>query len=73
VDEGPGVPREERERIFEPFFQGSRQATGPVSGTGIGLSVVKEYVSAHGGSVEVLDTDHGARVRVKLPMGGPVE
>jgi two-component system sensor histidine kinase GlrK len=71
MDEGPGVPPEERERIFEPFFQGARQAAGAVSGTGIGLSVVKEYVAAHGGSVEVLDSPRGAHVRVKLPLVGP--
>lgn len=71
VDEGPGVPPEERERIFEPFFQGTRQAAGAVSGTGIGLSVVKEYVAAHGGSVEVVDTARGAHMRVKLPLVGP--
>jgi two-component system, NtrC family, sensor histidine kinase GlrK len=71
VDEGPGVVPEERERIFEPFFQGSQQAAGAVSGTGIGLSVVREYVAAHGGSVEVLESTRGAHMRVKLPLVGP--
>ena len=61
TDQGPGIPPEERARIFDPFYQGSRHGgAGPVRGTGIGLSVVKEYVFAHGGSVEVLDSPRRA-------------
>jgi two-component system sensor histidine kinase GlrK len=70
-DDGPGIPVDERERVFEPFFQGSRAGAGAVRGTGIGLSVVKEYVTAHGGSIEVLDSGRGAHLRMKLPLGGP--
>jgi len=68
MDQGPGIPPEERIRIFDPFYQGRHHGAGPVSGTGIGLSVVKEYVFAHGGSVEVMDTQHGAHLRVRLPL-----
>jgi len=68
MDQGPGIPPEERIRIFDPFYQGRQHGAGPVSGTGIGLSVVKEYVFAHGGSVEVMDTQHGAHLRVRLPL-----
>lgn len=68
TDQGPGVPPEERIRIFDPFYQGRHHGAGPVSGTGIGLSVVKEYVFAHGGSVEVVDSNEGARLRVRLPL-----
>jgi two-component system sensor histidine kinase GlrK len=71
MDEGPGIPGEERERVFEPFFQGSRPGSGAVRGTGIGLSVVREYVAAHGGNVEVLDAARGAHLRLKLPLAGP--
>src|SRR5262245_24958993 len=71
IDEGPGIPVEERERVFEPFFQGSRPGAGAVRGTGIGLSVVKEYVTAHGGSVEVMASALGAHLRMKLPLAGP--
>jgi two-component system sensor histidine kinase GlrK len=39
-----------------------------VRGTGIGLSVVKEYVFAHGGSVEVVDSERGAHLRIRLPF-----
>src|SRR5258706_10779214 len=68
IDQGPGVPPEERTRIFDPFYQGRHNGAGPVRGTGIGLSVVKEYVFAHGGSVEVLDIPRGAHFRVRLPL-----
>lgn len=67
-DEGPGIAPEERERVFEPFYQGRGQAAGPVRGTGVGLSVVKEYVAAHGGSVEIAETARGACLRVRLPL-----
>ena len=68
IDQGPGIPPAERARIFDPFYQGRHAGAGPVRGTGIGLSVVKEYVFAHGGSVEVLDSRQGAHMRIRLPM-----
>ncbi|OGA25679.1 MAG: hypothetical protein A3I02_09710 [Betaproteobacteria bacterium RIFCSPLOWO2_02_FULL_67_26] len=68
IDRGPGVPPAERARIFDPFYQGRHAGAGPVSGTGIGLSVVKEYVFAHGGSVEVADSRQGAHFRVRIPI-----
>jgi two-component system sensor histidine kinase GlrK len=68
IDQGPGIPPEDRVRIFDPFYQGRHSGAGPVRGTGIGLSVVKEYVFAHGGSVEVVDSRQGAHLRVRLPL-----
>lgn len=68
VDQGPGIPMADRTRIFEPFFQGRDEGAGPVRGTGIGLSVVKEYVFGHGGSIEVVDSRKGAHLRVRLPL-----
>ena len=68
TDQGPGIAPEERGRIFDPFYQGGQAGAGPVRGTGIGLSVVKEYVFAHGGSVEVVDSRGGAHLRIRLPL-----
>ncbi len=68
IDQGPGIPAGERARIFDPFYQGRHAGAGPVRGTGIGLSVVKEYVFAHGGSVEVVDSREGAHMRIRVPM-----
>jgi two-component system, NtrC family, sensor histidine kinase GlrK len=72
VDSGPGIPVEERSRIFEAFYQGKTRQGGHVKGTGIGLSVVTEFVNAHGGSIEILEAKAGgAHFRVRLPMRQP--
>ncbi|MDE2306089.1 MAG: histidine kinase [Gammaproteobacteria bacterium] len=69
IDSGPGVPAEERAQIFEAFYQGRIPQGGHVKGTGIGLSVVTEFVNAHGGSIEILDAPAGgAHFRVRLPL-----
>ena len=69
ADYGPGIAPEEREKIFGAFYQGKAQQDGHVKGTGIGLSVVMECVTAHGGTVEILDGHYpGAHFRVHLPM-----
>ena len=67
TDAGPGIAHQDRERIFEPFFRGERQPEHAVKGTGIGLSIVQEYIAAHGGSVELLADGPGARFRIELP------
>ena len=69
-DSGPGIPPAERERVFDPFFRGRSVAGGPLRGSGIGLSVVRDYAQAHGGTVEVVDEPRqsGARLRVRLPL-----
>ncbi|THF67554.1 HAMP domain-containing histidine kinase [Pseudothauera nasutitermitis] len=67
IDEGPGVPAEEAARIFEPFFQGSRQPSAPRHGSGLGLSIVREFVLAHGGRVHWMPAARGAHFRVELP------
>ena len=66
-DQGNGVAAADRERIFEPFYRGERQPQGVVRGSGIGLSIVHEYVAAHGGRVELLQDQPGAHFRIELP------
>lgn len=73
-DEGPGVPLEDRERIFDRFSRAGTDAgrRSSDSGVGLGLSLVAEHVRLHGGRVWVTDrTDgkHGARFVVELPVG----
>jgi two-component system, NtrC family, sensor histidine kinase GlrK len=69
MDSGPGIPADERNRIFEAFYQGKTPQGGHVKGTGIGLSVVTEFVNAHGGSIEILESKAGgAHFRVRLPL-----
>ena len=69
MDSGPGIPPDERKRIFEAFYQGKTPQGGHVKGTGIGLSVVTEFVSAHGGGIEIHEAKAGgAHFRVRLPL-----
>lgn len=65
-DEGPGVPPEDRERIFEEFLQGADRTS--TDGLGLGLSIVRHYARAHGGDAWVENGRHGgARFQVSLP------
>jgi len=66
-DQGVGVAQADRERIFEPFYRGERQPTDAVRGSGIGLSIVHEYIAAHGGRIELLADPVGAHFRIELP------
>jgi two-component system sensor histidine kinase GlrK len=68
ADSGPGIPKEDRAQVFEAFYTGKAQPGGHVKGTGIGLSVVLEFVQAHGGTIELVDGVHpGAHFRIRLP------
>ncbi|HET8967223.1 MAG TPA: HAMP domain-containing sensor histidine kinase [Candidatus Acidoferrum sp.] len=53
-DRGPGIPREERELIFQPFFRGKRATEDQVRGTGLGLHLARRIIEAHGGTLELL-------------------
>lgn len=66
-DEGPGIAPEERARVFEPFYQGRAAHENGVAGTGLGLAIARETVLAHGGSIEVVEAEAGAHLRVLLP------
>ena len=71
IDHGPGIDVDERERIFESFYQGKPPAEGRVKGSGLGLAIAREYAIAHGGRIEVQDrADHkqGAHFRLWLPL-----
>lgn len=69
ADDGPGIPTELRERVFEPYF--TTKVIGPDRGTGLGLATVSGIVEIHGGSTEIdvgLD-GRGTTLRVYLPVG----
>jgi signal transduction histidine kinase len=66
ADSGPGVPHEDRQRIFERFFH--RHPRGEEPGTGLGLALVHAVATTHGGSVVVVDApEGGALFRLRLP------
>ena len=60
-DDGPGIPEEERRRIFEPFFRGRHAQDHEIEGSGIGLNIVKQVVKSHGGRVRVANGDAARR------------
>lgn len=79
-DDGPGVAASDADRVFEPFFRGEAQPEGAVRGTGIGLSIVREYIDAHGGRISLVPPPApvpdgafvhaapcGAHFRIELP------
>jgi len=66
-DDGPGIPPEERERVFEPFQRG---ADGHGAGAGLGLAIVREVARGHGGRAYVEGGDPGTTVVMELPVRG---
>ena len=66
MDEGPGIPPGDREKIFDAFWRGLDAPDSAVKGSGLGLSIVKEYVALHRGAIEVLDGP-GAHLRIRIP------
>lgn len=71
VDSGPGIPREDRRRVFEKFFR--RQGRSSDGGVGLGLALCREIVEAHAGTIAVGDSPlGGAAVHVALPINGGV-
>ncbi len=74
ADTGPGISKDERSAIFEAFYAGRAPIAGHLKGTGIGLSVVNDFVEAHGGSIEIVDGQFpGAHFRIYLPLAPVLE
>jgi signal transduction histidine kinase len=72
ADSGPGIPRAQREVVFERFRQLDGGATRRVGGTGLGLAIARDFVALHGGRIKVEDArEGGAAFRVRLPLSAP--
>lgn len=67
ADSGPGIPEEEREKVFEPFFQGAASFREHIQGNGLGLAIVREYVSQYGGRISVIARNPGTLFKVVIP------
>jgi len=71
ADHGPGLPAEDADRIFEPFYRADPSRSRDSGGAGLGLSIVSAVVTAHGGRVSVHQTEGGgATFEVHLPLAG---
>jgi two-component system OmpR family sensor kinase len=69
ADHGPGLPADQLEKIFEPFYRADPSRNRDSGGAGLGLSIVNAVVSAHGGRVKVKETSGGgATFEVELPL-----
>ncbi len=71
-DTGAGIPAADRDRVFERFFRGASATRQVIPGTGLGLTICKAIVEAHGGSIMVdSDEGRGATFTVRLPLQEP--
>jgi len=68
IDDGPGVPEDELERAFEPFYRASNAVASGKSGTGLGLAVCRSIARAHGGDVRLLRSAEGFSAELRLPL-----
>jgi signal transduction histidine kinase len=67
-DDGPGIPEDEMERAFEPFYRASNAADSGKSGTGLGLAVCRSIARAHGGDVVLVRSPEGFAAQLRLPL-----
>ncbi len=66
-DTGPGIPLDEQDKIFTPFFRGTHNRRFP-QGMGLGLSIAQDLISAHGGCIDVESIPGlGSRFTIRIP------
>ena len=70
-DDGPGIPNEESQRIFESFYQVNASLARISSGAGLGLAICQGLVRAHGGEIWVEDQKQGACISFSIPLNTP--
>lgn len=67
ADHGPGIPADQRPKVFEPFHR--LEASRSDAGSGLGLSIAQWIVRSHRGTIRLMDNSPGLRVRVSIPLG----
>ncbi|TZG24694.1 HAMP domain-containing protein [Sphingomonas montanisoli] len=68
IDEGPGVPEEDLERAFEPFYRAANARSIDKRGNGLGLAVCRSIARAHGGDVHLMRSPEGFKAQLRLPL-----
>ncbi|AHH99442.1 hypothetical protein GCM10010174_54750 [Kutzneria viridogrisea] len=70
IDDGPGIPAEDRERVFDRFARLDDARARDAGGSGLGLTIARDIATRHGGSLRVADSEQGARLVARLPGRG---
>jgi signal transduction histidine kinase len=70
VDDGPGIPGDQRERVFGRFYRLEPGRSGTTGGAGLGLAIVQAIAAAHGGEVRAVDPQSGLGARIELILPG---
>lgn len=71
LDNGPGLSKEDIDKIFEPFYRGITVHNGLINGSGLGLTIVKDIVGTLDGRISLLPTKRSAHFSVQLPKNNP--
>ena len=68
-DDGPGVPEDKREDVFKAFFRLEESRNKETGGVGLGLSITKDVITSHGGTIELFDSQLGGlKVLINIPL-----
>ena len=68
-DDGPGIPEDKREDVFKAFYRLESSRNKETGGVGLGLSIAKDVISSHGGTITLGDSDMGGlRVLISIPL-----
>jgi two-component system OmpR family sensor kinase len=73
LDDGPGIPPAERDRVFERFHRTDAARSRNAGGAGLGLAIVRAIAEAHGGGVRAAETDSGRGTRIEVTLPGYVQ